>query len=485
MKDIILGIEHFLDTIDGWIWGVPMLVLILGVGIILTLSLRFVQVFRLPRAIRLVLTPHKESAAKQGDVTSFAALCTALAATIGTGNIVGVATAVSIGGPGALFWMFLAAFFGMATKYAECLLAVRYREIDSMGNYVGGPMYYIKNGIGPKSKKISKFLAVMFAISGIMAGFLGIGTYTQINSIVEAGATLNCNRLVMSIIITVLVGIITYGGLKSISSTAKKIVPLMALVYVICCAVVICLNYQLVPDALRTIVNCAFNPTSAVGGFAGATVLMAIQKGISRGIFSNEAGLGSAPIAAASAKTNSSVEQGLISMTGTFLDTMIICMLTGITLVITGAWTSEETGVAMTTLAFTQALGGNIGIYVINISLMLFAFTTILGWNFYAERCAIYLFGAKGIKPFRLAYICFVASYILIVLFVDMSNVSQKSAINSVWIIADIANGLMAFPNLIALFLLRRDIIDETRRYLRNLKNSKKQVQPEQSSEAQ
>ena len=482
-KDFVQILEGFLDNIDGWVWGVPLIVLILATGIILTLSLKSIQVVMLIRAIKLVFTPHREGEGKKGDVTSFAALCTALAATIGTGNIVGVATAVSIGGPGALFWMFVAAFFGMATKYAECLLAVRYREIDSNGSYVGGPMYYIKNGIGPKSRNTAKVLAWMFSIFGIMAGCLGIGTYTQINSVVEAGAALNCDRIVAATVVTLLVGAITLGGLKYIASTAKKVVPFMALVYIVCCAVIMFMNFSQIPDAIMLIVQSAFQPTPAIGGFAGATVLMAVQKGVSRGIFSNEAGLGSAPLAAASAKTNSPAEQGLINMTGTFLDTMIICMLTGITLVLTGAWTSTETGVAMTTLAFSQALGTTVGTYVINISLMLFAFTTILGWNFYTERCVIYIFGVKGIKPFRYIYLAIVASYILIVAYMDITNASQKAAINSVWIIADIANGLMALPNLIALLLLRRDIVQETKKYIEQRRALKRQMK--ESSEAQ
>ncbi|MGN1357609.1 MAG: alanine/glycine:cation symporter family protein, partial [Succinivibrionaceae bacterium] len=422
------------------------------------------------KALSLVFTPHVESREKKGDVTSFAALCTALAATIGTGNIVGVATAVSIGGPGALFWMFVAAFFGMATKYAECLLAVRFREVDKNGRFVGGPMYYIKNGIGSRYGRTAKVLAIMFSVFGLLAACLGIGTYTQINSVVEAAAQLHVDRVVASVVVTVMVAIITYGGLKFISNTAKNVVPFMALLYIICCLCVVAMNFSQVPDAIVLIVKSAFTPTSAVGGFAGATVLMALQKGVARGIFSNEAGLGSAPLAAASAKTNSPAEQGLISMTGTFIDTMIICMLTGLTLILTGAWCSDTTGVAMTTLAFSKVLGSSAGTYIISISLIMFAFTTIIGWNFYAERCVIHLFGVKGIKPFRIIYVLIVASYILLVMFIDMSDVTQKTAVNTVWTIADISNGLMAFPNLIALFMLRRVIWDETRKYLAGLK---------------
>ena len=485
MKEIINAIASGLDWFDDLVWGPPLLILLLGVGIFLTFSLRCLQVSRLPLAAKMVFTPHKESQSKQGDLTSFAALCTALAATIGTGNIVGVATAVSIGGPGALFWMFVAAFFGMATKYAECLLAVHFRETDARGRYVGGPMFYIKNGIGRNYPVLAKVLAFMFAVFGIMAGCLGIGTYAQINSIVEAGAQLGVDRLYTSIGVTLVVGWIIYGGLKYIANTSRTVVPFMALVYIVCCLIVVCLNFSAVPDALKLIVESAFTTTSAVGGFAGATVLMAIQKGVARGIFSNEAGLGSAPIAAASAKTNSPVEQGLISMTGTFLDTMIICMLTGLTLVLTGAWCSDVTGVAMTTMAFSSALGSAAGLYIINISLLLFAMTTIIGWNFYASRCVIYLFGAKAITPFKIIYILFVASYILIVLFVDMADATQKTAINTVWTISDIANGLMAFPNLIALIMLRKVIWSDTKDYFKNLRMKRLKDQEERNQKEQ
>ena len=465
MNDFIKTTAEFIQSADDFIWGLPMLVLLLGVGIFLTVNLKLLQVFHLPNAIKLLFTPHKEHHSKKGDVTSFAALCTALAATIGTGNIVGVATAVGIGGPGALFWMFVAAFFGMATKYAECLLAVKFREQDSRGHFVGGPMFYIRNGIGSSHPKTAKILAVMFAVFGIVAGCMGIGTYTQINSVVEAANQLSFDRLYVTIIITILTIIITYGGLRTISKTAQKVVPFMGIIYIITCVLVILLNLEKIPESLYLIISSAFAPTQAIGGFAGATIMMAMQKGVARGIFSNEAGLGSAPIAAASAKTNSPVEQGLISMTGTFIDTIIICMLTGLTLVITGAWTSDKTGVAMTTLAFQGALGNEIGLYVVNICLILFAFTTIIGWNFYAERCVIFLFGVKGIRPFKILYILLVASYILIVLFVDMNNVAENTAINAIWTIADIANGLMAFPNLVALFMLRKVIFEETRKF--------------------
>lgn len=472
MDTFISKVADFLNTLDDLIWGPPLLILLMGVGLVLTTSLRFLQIRRLPLALKYIikLPPYQGSSRTEGEISSFAALCTALGATIGTGNIVGVATAVSLGGPGALFWMFLAAFFGMTTKYAECLLAVKYREPKGDGSYVGGPMFYIRNGIGPKHARTAKFLAVMFAVSGILAGCLGIGTYTQLNSIVDATAQFNCPKIYSAIAISVILALIIIGGLKSVAVASKGLVPVMGLFYVAAALTVLCINIDKIPEAVSLIFSSAFTATSAVGGFAGATVLMALQKGIARGIFSNEAGLGSAPLVAASARTNHPTEQGLVNMTGTFIDTIIICMMTGLTLIVTGAWCSSESGAAMTTLAFSSALGSKIGIAVVNISLVLFAFTTILGWSSYAERCSIYLFGIKSKLPFRIIFILFVASYILIVMYVDQNNISDRTAINSVWVLSDIANGLMAFPNLIALFMLRKVVIDETRDYFVNFK---------------
>lgn len=470
MKELISTLSEYLTSIQNFIWGPPMIVIVLGLGLLLTVNMRFLQLRKLPLAFRMACTPHDRNPKKQGDITSFAALCTALAATVGTANIAGVATAVSMGGPGALFWMFVAAFLGMVTKYSECMLAVRYREKDASGHFIGGPMLYIRRGIGPKYNRTAKILAIMFSVFGIFAACFGIGTYTQIDSIVKSAVQLHCDPLHASVIVTVLVAIITFGGIRTISNTSRFIVPIMALLYIIGCLIITIANISAVPDAVILIVRDAFHPAQAVGGFAGATVVMAIQKGVARGIFSNEAGLGSAPLAAASAKTDSAVEQGLISMTATFIDTMIICMLTGITLIITNAWTSEFTGVDMTTLAFQSVLGDNPGRLIVNISLILFAFTSIIGWNFYAERCVIYLFGTKAIKFYRPLYICIVASYILIVAFIDVKNIAGNTTIYAIWTMADIANGLMAFPNLIALFLLRKVIYEETVKYFKHKK---------------
>jgi AGCS family alanine or glycine:cation symporter len=470
MDNFISKIAELLNSFDDLIWGPPLLVLLIGIGLLLTVSLRFVQVKRLPLALRYIvsLPPYRGAAKSKGEISSFAALCTALGATIGTGNIVGVATAVSLGGPGALFWMFVAAFLGMATKYAECLLAVKFRETKGNGYYVGGPMYYIKNGIGPKHATFAKILAVAFAVFGIMAGCLGIGTYTQLNAIVDAASQFQIPKVNCAILLTVILALIILGGLRSVSAASKKLVPLMGIFYVVSALCVLWTYAEQIPAAIRMIFEYAFTPASAIGGFTGATVLMAIQKGIARGVFSNEAGLGSAPIVAASARTNHPVEQGLVNMTGTFIDTIIICMMTGLTLIITGAWCSESSGAAMTTLAFTTALGPTPGACAVNLSLMLFAFTTILGWSSYAEKCAVYLFGLNCRIYFRIVFILFVASYILIVMYVDMNNISDRTAINSVWVVSDIANGLMAFPNLIALFMLRKVVVSETVDYFRN-----------------
>lgn len=473
MKDLVTIISSYLSAAQGFIWGLPMIILLLGLGLLLTLKLRVLQIRKFSTAMKMACTPHDGDPTKQGDVTSFAALCTALAATVGTANIAGVATAVSIGGPGALFWMFLAAFLGMATKYAECMLAVRYREKDSSGNFIGGPMLYIRRGIGPRYSRTAKILAIMFSVFGILAACFGIGTYTQVDSIVKSAVQLHCNPVHASVLVTVLVAVITFGGIRTISTASRFIVPAMAFLYIMGCLIIVCANIRVVPDALLLIVTSAFHPAQAVGGFAGATVLMAIQSGVARGIFSNEAGLGSAPIASASAKTNSAVEQGLISMTATFIDTMVICMLTGLTLIVTNAWTSEFTGVDMTTKAFQTVIGDTGGRLIVNVSLILFAFTSIIGWNFYAERCVIYLFGTKAIKFYRPLYICIVASYILVVVFVDAQNISGNTAIFAIWTMADIANGLMAFPNLIAIFLLRNVIYDETAKYFRMRKAKK------------
>ena len=445
-----MTIESILSAIDSFIWGAPLLILLSGTGLYLTLRLGFIQIRYLPRALGYLF---KKDKGGKGDVSSFAALCTALAATIGTGNIVGVATAVQAGGPGAIFWMWLVALLGMATKYAECLLAVKYRVRDKNGFMAGGPMYYIERGLG------IKWLAKLFALFGVMVAFFGIGTFPQVNAITHAMQdTFNIPVLVTAIIVTLLVGLIILGGVKRIATASSVIVPFMAILYVTTSLVIILLNIEKVPDAISLIIYSAFDPQAALGGAIGFTVMKAIQSGVARGIFSNESGLGSAPIAAAAAQTREPVRQGLISMTGTFLDTIIVCTMTGIVLVLTGAWnTPELAGATVTNYAFTQGLGTSIGATIVTVGLLFFAFTTILGWCYYGERCFVYLVGIRGVKLYRLAYIVLV-------------GLGSFLHLNLIWIIADIVNGLMAFPNLIALIGLRKVVIDETKDYFQRLK---------------
>ena len=445
-----MTIESILSAIDSFIWGAPLLILLSGTGLYLTLRLGFIQVRYLPRALGYLF---KKDKGGKGDVSSFAALCTALAATIGTGNIVGVATAVQAGGPGAIFWMWLVALLGMATKYAECLLAVKYRVRDKNGFMAGGPMYYIERGLG------IKWLAKLFALFGVMVAFFGIGTFPQVNAITHAMQdTFNIPVLVTAIIVTLLVGLIILGGVKRIATASSLIVPFMAILYVTTSLVIILLNIEKVPDAISLIIYSAFDPQAALGGAVGFTVMRAIQSGVARGIFSNESGLGSAPIAAAAAQTREPVRQGLISMTGTFLDTIIVCTMTGIVLVLTGAWNNPElAGATVTNYAFAQGLGTSIGATIVTVGLLFFAFTTILGWCYYGERCFVYLVGIRGVKLYRLAYIVLV-------------GVGSFLHLNLIWIIADIVNGLMAFPNLIALIGLRKVVIEETKDYFQRLK---------------
>lgn len=434
-----------LNQIDSFVWGPPLLMLLVGTGIWLTVRLGVLQVVRLPRALTLIFTSKNDGS---GDVNSFQSLMTALAATVGTGNIVGVATALKAGGPGALFWMWLAAFFGMATKYAEGLLAVKYRSVDKNGNIAGGPMYYIEKGLGEKYRP----LAVLFALFGVLCAYFGIGTFAQVNSIVEitqlaAGIPVEYTGIVL----TVLVAAITLGGLKSIARVAGKLVPTMALLYLIITAGILIFNIDALPAAIASVIESAFTPTAATGGFLGATVMMALRNGVARGVFSNESGLGSAPIVAAAAKTKWPAEQGLISMTGTFIDTIIICTLTGLSLIVTGAWSGEFNGAAMTQQAFVSVYG-NLGSLLLMIGLSLFAFTTILGWNYYGERCIEYLLGVKSILPYRLIFIGLIAC-------------GPFLKLEAIWVLADIVNGLMAIPNLIALLGLTGVIVAETKRY--------------------
>jgi len=424
-------------------------VLLVGTGVYLSIRLGFLQVMKLPRALKLIFFARNKG---DGDIDSFKALCTALAATVGTGNIVGVATAIKLGGPGALFWMWLAAFFGMATKYSEGCLAVKFRDVDSNGNISGGPMYYIEMGLGKKWKP----LAVAFSIFGVMTAMLGSGTTTQMNAIISSVyAGFGVSTYITCAIITVLVAIITFGGLQSISNTASKIVPAMAVIYFVLTVIFLGMNASALPHAVAEVIDGAFNGTAAAGGFAGATIMLTLRSGIARGLYSNESGLGSAPIVAAAAKTKWPAEQGLISMTGTFIDTIIICTLTGLTIIVSGVWMGPDNGAAMTQAAFATSYG-RLAPYILTISLTLFAFTTIIGWNYYGERCWAYLFGTKTIKLYRIGYIIILASAVFIKL-------------EAIWALADIVNGLMAIPNLIALLGLSGVIVEETRKYFSHL----------------
>ena len=452
-----INLEEVLKNIDGIVWGPPLLILLVGTGIYFTFKLNFIQMFKLPLAIKYLFLndDDKSDNEAKGEVSSFAALCTALSATIGTGNIVGVATAIATGGPGALFWMWVAAFFGMATKYAEGVLAIKYREVDENGEMSGGPMYYIEKGVG------NKFLANMFAFFGIAVALLGIGTFGQVNSISKAALiSFNIPIWFTAIIITILVTLVTLGGIKRISNVAEKIVPTMAILYIIGALLVLICNFKAIPSAITLIIKSAFNPSAVLGGTTGINISLAIQMGIGRGVFSNEAGLGSAPIAAAAAKTKYPVKQGLISMTGTFIDTIIICTMTGLAIVLTGSFNSGLEGAAMTTFAFENGLPfAIIGKYIVNIGLIFFAFTTIIGWNYYGERCIQYLIGIKGIKFYK-------------IIFIALVGVGPFLSLNLVFIIADIVNGLMAFPNLIGLIKLRNIVISETNNFFENINSN-------------
>ena len=445
-----------LNAIDSFVWGPPLLVLLVGTGIFLSFRLGFLQVRHLPRSLKLIFKAENKG---EGDIDSFKALCTALAATVGTGNIVGVATAIKAGGPGAILWMWLAAFFGMATKYAEGCLAVKFRTVDDKGQISGGPMYYIENGLG----KAYRPLAIAFAFFGVLVAYFGIGTFAQVNSIVQI-TQLNAGIPVeyTAVVLTILVAAITLGGLQSIAKTASKVVPAMAVIYMASTIGFLVIFADKVPGAVAEVFYDAFHPTAAVGGFLGASVLFAMRNGVARGVFSNESGLGSAPIVAAAAKTKWPAEQGLVSMTGTFIDTIIICTMTGLVVVISGLWKTDLNGAALTNAAFLQAYP-HFGGYMLMVGLVLFAFTTILGWNYYGERCMEYLVGTKGIMPYRIVFIILVGCGAFLKL-------------EAIWILADIVNGLMAIPNLIALLGLSGVVVAETRKYMEHVKAEKKGV---------
>ncbi len=463
--------NNFLVKFDDILWGLPLIVLILTAGIFLTLRLGGLQVRHLPRALKYMVRNEEDGT---GEVTSFGALCTALSATIGTGNIVGVATALVAGGPGALLWMWLAAFFGMATKYAEGVLAIKYRTVDERGHVLGGPFYYIERGMDEKLPKLKPFnhaLAKLFAFFGAGVGLFGIGTFTQVNGISSAvksffdpnnehmvtlfGREYSWAVIISGIVLTVLVALVVIGGLRRISAVSQVVVPFMAILYFVVCLGIILFNITKVPAAVQLIVESAFGVRAAAGGALGA-MFMSMQKGIARGIFSNEAGLGSAPIASAAAQTNEPVRQGLVSMTGTFIDTIIICTMTGLSIVLTGTYNIGLDGVDVTIASFSAGLpiSSAIASALLTLCLVFFAFTTILGWNYYGERCMEYLFdrSMKTVMIYRCLYVLAIF-------------IGPFMTIEAVWTIADIFNGLMAIPNLIAIIALNGVIVAETKSF--------------------
>jgi AGCS family alanine or glycine:cation symporter len=443
------ALSSIIGDINGIVWGWPMLILILGVGFFMSLGLKLMPILKLGTGFKLLAsgTSAKKGEESEGEIPPYQALMTAMSATVGTGNIAGVATAVFLGGPGALFWMWLTALVGMATKYSEAVLAVKYREVDEEGNHVGGPMYYIKNGMGKKWA----WLGTAFAVFGAIAGF-GIGNTVQSNSIAQViEANFAVPTMVTGLIAMVLVGAVLMGGIKRIGSVAGALVPFMAVAYIVAGLVVLSINADQIGPAIALIIDSAFTGHAAEGGFAGAAVWMAIRFGVARGVFSNEAGLGSAPIAHAAAQTKDPVRQGLIAMLGTFLDTLIVCSVTGLVIVTSGLWTSGESGAALTSAAFALALPG-VGNYLVAISLAIFAFTTIIGWSFYGERCVEFLFGVKAIKPYRILWILAVP-------------LGASLSLDFVWLVADTLNAMMALPNLIAIMVLSPVVFKLTREY--------------------
>jgi AGCS family alanine or glycine:cation symporter len=438
-------IQGIVAAANGILWGPGMLLLILGTGLFLTIGLRFITLRKINYAFRQ-LFQGRHSDVEQGNITPFNALMTSLSATVGTGNIAGVATAIALGGPGALFWMWCTALVGMATKYAEAVLAVRFRETDEEGRYVGGPMYYIKNGLGPRWL----WLATAFALFGGLAGF-GIGNLVQANSVADVlYQSYQLPKAVTGVSMAILAGLVIIGGIKRIGSVAGKLVPIMALAYLAAGLVVLVTHITAIPDALGLVFDAAFTGHAAGGGFAGASVWMAVRWGVARGVFSNEAGLGSAPIAHAAAKTDNPVRQGTIAMLGTFIDTLVLCSVTGLAIILTGVWDSGQTGAPLAAAAFGSAMP--IGKHVVSIGLAVFAFTTILGWSYYSERCLEFLLGVKIVLPFRVVWILVIP-------------LGALWKLDLVWGLADMLNGLMAIPNLIALILLSPVVFQLTRRY--------------------
>ena len=434
-------------AINDFVWGPPMLVLILGTGLFLQMRLKLMPVMRIGTGFRMIWRGRKPAAGAAGEISPYAALMTALAATVGIGNIAGVPTAIAIGGPGALFWMWITALVGMATKYAEVLLAVHYRETDDRGEQTGGPMYAIKNGLG----RNWRWLGAAFAIFGGIAGF-GIGNMVQANSIADVlRSGFGVSPWVSGVVMTALTGFVLLGGVKRIGAVAEKLVPFMCVGYVAVSLLVLGLYADQIPAAFGLILHHAFNPTAATGGFVGAGVMMALRYGVARGIFSNEAGLGTAGIAQAAGRTRHAAESGLIGMMGTFIDTIIVCTMTGLVLIVTGTWQSGLKGAVLSSAAFETALPG-FGATFLAVAVIVFAYTTILGWAYYGEKCWAYLVGTKSEKPYRLAWTAFVL-------------VGAVTQLDFVWLVSDTLNAFMAFPNLVSLVLLSPVVAKVTKDY--------------------
>jgi AGCS family alanine or glycine:cation symporter len=447
-----MGLEHsiltFFQKASEYVWGIPMLVLLVGTGVYLTFRLRGLQFSALFYSLNLALIQRKEKDAAEGDISHFQALMTALSATVGTGNIAGVAIAIAVGGPGALFWMWVTGLFGMATKYAEAVLAVKYREQDARGNMCGGPMYYISKGLGWRGA------AIVFAVFASVAAF-GIGNMVQSNSVADAvSATFHIAPWMTGLFLAVITACVILGGIKSIGNVTSVLVPIMIVFYMLAALIVIAINFREIPEAFSLVFAHAFSATAATGGFLGALLKDTIRLGVSRGVFSNESGLGSAPIAAAAAQTKNPVTQALVSMTQTFIDTIVVCSMTGFVILSTGMWQSGKTGAELTTLAFSHGLPGNWGGIVVAVGLILFAYSTMLGWSYYGEKSMEYLFGEKSVVPYRVVFCIaiFVGAY---------------TKLDLVWAVADVFNGLMAIPNLIALLALSGVVAAETGRYYR------------------
>ncbi len=454
--------QAWVGALSGWVWGWPMLVLLVGTGFYLTFLLRGLQFRELGHSLWLALIKRKEEGA--GDISHFQALMTALAATVGTGNIAGVAAAIAVGGPGALFWMWITGLVGMATKYAEAMLGVKYRVLDERGEMAGGPMYYLSRGLGGP---LGKSLGWLFALFAAIAAF-GIGNMVQSNSVADAlRSSFGFDPIWTGVVIAVLAGLVILGGIKSIGRFTEFFVPVMILFYIAGALVVLAINWRGIPAIFLYVIQDAFRPAAAVGGFAGASLMAAVRMGVARGVFSNESGLGTGGIAAAAAQTSRPVTQALVSMTQTFIDTIVVCSMTGFVIIATGAWTKVDpgtgrgfTGSPLTVEAFSTGLPGSWGGAIVSVGLALFAFSTILGWSYYGERAIEYLMGARAIMPYRLAFIVssFLGCWVL--------THPGAGGFQLVWAFADVMNGLMAFPNLVGLLLLSGVVAAETREYL-------------------